>query len=104
MSFLENMQQRYTTKLYDPSKKIDADKIGDLKKILQLTPSSINSQPWQFTFVSDKKTRSELAKASFFNEKKIIDCDTLVVFNRIDSIENFENQIHKGLPGGYYAP
>ena len=93
MNYLENMQQRYTTKMYDPSKKISADKIEDLKKILQLTPSSINSQPWQFTFVSDQKIKSELAKASFFNAQKILDCDILVVFNRMDSIENFENQI-----------
>lgn len=100
MSFLENMEQRYTTKLYDSTKKISLDKIEELKKILHLTPSSINSQPWRFTFVSDIKTRSELAKVSFFNDKKIIDCDTLVVFSRIDTIEGFETQINKELSAG----
>ena len=49
------MEQRYTTKKYDVSKKIENQKIEELKEILRLSPSSINSQPWKFTFVSDKE-------------------------------------------------
>ncbi len=86
--------------MYDASKKIEPSKIEDLKAILQLSPSSINSQPWKFTFVSDIAVKNELAKSSFFNAKKIEDCDTVVVFNRIDSIELFEKQITENLPEG----
>ena len=100
MSFIDAIQERYTTKLYNPSKKIEPSKIEELKAILQLSPSSINSQPWKFSFVSDITVKNELAKASFFNAKKIEDCDTVVVFNRIDSIELFEKQITENLPEG----
>ncbi len=43
MSFIKSMKNRYTTKKYDNTKKIDAEKIQELKEILQLSPSSINS-------------------------------------------------------------
>ncbi|QTE22969.1 nitroreductase family protein [Polaribacter cellanae] len=100
MSFLTAMQERYTTKKYDNTKKIDSEKIAELKEILRLSPSSINSQPWKFTFVSDTKTKKKFAEASFFNAPKITQCDTLVVFSRIDNIDAFEKQINNNLPEG----
>jgi len=100
MSFLEIMQERYTTKKYDASKKIDPKQIADLKRILQLSPSSINSQPWKFTFVSDKATKEELSKISWINTEKVLDCDTLVVFSRIDNLDLFEKQVHEELAQG----
>lgn len=100
MSFITAIQERYTTKKYDASKKIEENTLDQLKEIVRLSPSSINSQPWKFTFVSDEKTKNELAKASFFNDIKVINCDTLVVFSRIDSIAAFEEQIQATLPEG----
>lgn len=98
MSFIKSFQKRYTTKKFNSDKKIESHKINELKQILQLSPSSINSQPWKFIFVSDAKAKSELAKASFFNDQKVEKCDTLVVFSRIDDIAIFEKQIEENLP------
>ena len=64
MSFLESIQNRYTTKKYNPSKKIDPSKIDELKNILRLSPSSINSQPWRFTYISDNDKRKQLSEIS----------------------------------------
>ncbi|MGJ8685549.1 MAG: nitroreductase family protein [Nonlabens sp.] len=100
MSFIESMQQRYTTKQYNASKKIDSKKIAELKEILQLSPSSINSQPWKFTFVSDKETKLKLSEVSWINTSKVIDSDTVVVFSRIDNLDLFEKQIEAELPEG----
>lgn len=100
MSFLTAMQERYTTKKYNDSKKIDSQHIEDLKEIVRLSPSSINSQPWRFTFVSDQETKEKLSKVSWLNTEKVTDCDTVVVFSRIDSPELFEKQIEEELPKG----
>ncbi|EDP69990.1 oxygen-insensitive NAD(P)H nitroreductase [Flavobacteriales bacterium ALC-1] len=100
MSFIKNMQGRYTTKKYDASKKIESKKIEDLKEILRLSPSSINSQPWQFTFISDASTKDELSKVSWLNTQKVIDSDTVVVFSRINDLSLFEKQIEEELPEG----
>ena len=98
MSFLEAMQQRYSTKKYNASKKIKEEDIQSLKEILRLSPSSINSQPWKFTFVRDQKTKEKLSKVSWINTEKVLDCDTLIVLSRIDNLEVFENQIKEELP------
>ncbi|WP_298319128.1 nitroreductase family protein [uncultured Aquimarina sp.] len=100
MSFLESMQNRYTTKKYDPAKKIERSKIQELKEILHLSPSSINSQPWKFTFVSDNDTKQKLAKVSWLNTNKVLESDTVVVFSRINNIDLFEKQIENELHEG----
>lgn len=99
MNFLDLAKNRYTTKVYQ-NKKISEEKINDLKEILRLAPSSINSQPWRFIFVSDENKKQELAKVSFFNESKINNASHLVVFLGFDDLEKFESQIRKCLPEG----
>ncbi len=100
MSFITLMQQRYTTKKYNASKKIESEKIKELQQVLQLSPSSINSQPWKFIFVSDGDTKQQLSEVSWLNTSKVLESDTVVVFNRINDITLFEKQIEKELPEG----
>lgn len=103
MDFLDLAKKRYTTKKYDSSKKITNGHIEQLKEILRLSPSSIDSQPWEFIFVSDPAIKKELAAASLFNQHKVEDASHVVVFNSIDSIQKFEEQIQKNLPEGSIA-
>lgn len=100
MNFLDLAKSRYTTKSYNPNKRISEETITELKEILSLSPSSINSQPWKFIFISDEKLKSELAGVSYFNQQKINDASHLVVFSVIDDIQLFENQIRQNLPEG----
>lgn len=96
MSFLNLAKNRYTTKTYS-DKKIDTNKIEELKEILRLSPSSINCQPWHFTFVGNPEVKEKLAKVSFFNEQKIREASHLVVFSVIDNLEKFEEIITNNL-------
>ena len=100
MSFIKSIQNRYTTKKYNVSKKIENEKIEELKEILHLSPSSINSQPWKFTLVSNNDTQQKLSEVSWLNTNKILDSDTVVVFSRINNIDLFEKQIEQELPKG----
>ncbi len=100
MNFTTLANSRYTTKKYDPIQKVSAEKIEQLKEILRLSPSSINSQPWKFTIISDQALKAELAAVSYFNEQKIKDASHLVVFSSIDDISQFEKQISEHLPEG----
>ena len=103
MSFLELAEKRYTTKRYNANEKIADEKVRQLKEVLRLSPSSINSQPWRFTFVADEKAKQELASVSYFNEQKINEASHLVVFSAIDDVEAFEEKIRKNLPEGAVA-
>lgn len=100
MNFLDLAKSRYTTKSYDPNKRVPEDTITELKEILNLSPSSINSQPWKFIFISEERLKSELASVSYFNQQKINEASHLVVFSVIDDIQQFENQIRLNLPEG----
>ena len=99
-NFLDIAQERYTTKTYDASRVIPEEQIDQLKEIARLAPSSINSQPWHFTFVADPAVKAQLADASFFNGPRINEASHLVVFSSMHSIEAFETQINTYLPEG----
>ena len=103
MDFLDLAKSRYTTKKYDSSKKISDDKIEELKEILRLSPSSIDSQPWEFIFISDEKLKKELAAVSLFNQHKVEDASHIVVFNSIDNIKKFEERLNTYLAEGSIA-
>ena len=70
MNFLELAKKRYTTKHYS-TKRISDEDIAQLKEILRLAPSSINSQPWQFVFIDDAATKEAFAKVSLNNADRV---------------------------------
>lgn len=105
MKFSEKMQARYTVKRYDATSEISAATLAELKEILHLSPSSTNSQPWNFVFVTDAATRQKLAEASYFNKDKILNCNCLIVFRVIRHVADFETQNNTyNIPGAiqYY--
>lgn len=101
MNFLELATTHYTTKSYQ-DKRIEKKTIEALKEILRLSPSSINSQPWQFLFVSDEKLKNEsLAKLSLMNEQRVKQASHLVIF-RVMSPALFEEKRSQYIsPSGY---
>lgn len=100
MNFLNKMKTRYTVKKYNPQGNISEEKISQLKEILNLSPSSINSQPWNFIFVNRGELKSQLAEVSFINKEKVIDCSHLIIFQVLKKPEDFEKQIEENLPEG----
>lgn len=94
MDFLQLAQNRYTTKLYS-SKRVSDEDIAKLKEILRLTPSSINSQPWQFVFISNEPTKEAFAKVLFINEERIRQASHLVVFMANSALPSFEEKLAK---------
>ncbi len=74
---------RYTTKAYDPAKRIDAALMEQLQTLLHLAPSSINSQPWHFIFASNDAGKARIARATTgpygANEAKVLNASHVVV-------------------------
>ena len=98
MNILELIQKRYTAKHYNVNKAIPQEKIDDLKEILRLTPSSINIQPWKFTFVQNPEIKAKLASVSMHNEEKINQAQLLVVFSVVDDLDAFQKVVDNELP------
>jgi nitroreductase/dihydropteridine reductase len=98
MNILQLIQKRYTAKKYNADKVIPQEKIEELKEILRLTPSSINIQPWKFTFVQNPEIKAKLASVSMHNAEKINQAQLLVVFSAVDDLEAFQKVVDNEFP------
>jgi len=74
---------RYTTKSYDPHKRIGAAQLEQIQTLLRNTPSSINSQPWHFIIAGSDEGKARVAKATTgpysANDAKVRNCSHVVV-------------------------
>ncbi len=98
MNILALIQKRYTAKKYNLSKSISQEKVEELKEILRLAPSSINCQPWKFSFVQNQEMKSKLASVSMHNTEKINQAQLLVVFSVVDDLEAFQQVVNNEFP------
>ena len=79
MNFLSLMQNRYTTKYYDPNKKISKDDIDSLLECLRLTPSSVNCQPWHFYVAGDESGKAKIRGCVLdFNLQRFDNCSHVI--------------------------
>jgi len=94
MNLKEILNWRYSTKAFDPEKKISAEHIEQIKAILQMSPSSTNLQPWHFIMADDKAGKERIAKGTEgffkFNKPKVLDASLVIVYaSRIDADEEY---------------
>ena len=84
MRLSEIVKTRYTTKAFDPTRKIPAAAIAELEDLLHFSPSSINSQPWHFVIAGTDEGKARIAKSahgvSVYNAAKIVNASHVVVF------------------------
>jgi nitroreductase/dihydropteridine reductase len=97
MNILDLIQKRYTAKKYNADKVLPQEKIEELKEILRLTPSSINIQPWKFTFVQNPEIKAKLASVSMHNGEKINQAQLLIVFSVADDLDAFQKVVDNEL-------
>lgn len=82
---------RYSTKDFDSTKKISEEDFQQLLNVMRLSPSSVNSQPWEFFIANTKEGKERVAKASqdffSFNEAKILNASHVIVFTSKDTLD-----------------
>ena len=93
MDLLNISKTRYTTKAYDPSKKIPQQQFDRLIQILRLAPSSINIQPWHFFIIENDQAKQRISKSLVgkyaYNAPKILDSSHSILFcTKADITEN----------------
>ena len=78
-TIVQQLQWRYATKVFDPSRTIAPTDWQTLEQALVLTPSSYGLQPWKFIVITDHATRERLVLVSW-NQRQVADCSHFVVF------------------------
>ena len=91
MNIAQAAAQRYTTKAFDPSRKIAADDLAALRTLLRNAPSSVNSQPWHFVIAGSDAAKGRIAAtltADFpYNEPKVRNASQVVVLCARESLD-----------------
>jgi nitroreductase len=76
---VSNLQWRYATKKFDPTRKIPDPIWSALEDSLVLAPSSFGLQPWKFFVIQDQNLRQQLLPHSY-NQTQVVEASHLVVF------------------------
>ena len=78
-SLLQQLNWRYATKAFDPTKQIPSGEWAALEQALVLSASSFGLQPWKFIVVTNPELKAKLRAASW-NQSQVEQCSHLVVF------------------------
>jgi len=97
-SIIDNAKHRHTAKAYDPSKTISDCDMERVLSLLQLSPSSVNLQPWHFVVTGTSEGKDRVAKSTDekypFNSPSIRNASHAIVFcSRIDVDEDYQFHI-----------
>lgn len=109
MSLLEDLQWRYATKAYDPTKKVSRENIEKIIEAARLAPTSSGLQPFRVIILENREIRAKLVKA-VFNPECMQDCSHVLIFaawdrytpESIDEVYTRETD-ERGLPGGRFS-
>jgi len=98
---LEAIKKRRSVRSYE-SKPIPRDVINTIIQAGNEAPSAMNSQPWRFVVVEDKKTKSKLVLSALPNARKIVEMIKEVHPEKYEIIMKRYNEIED--PVYYSAP
>ncbi len=92
MNIARLVTTRYTTKAFDPLKRIDAASMEQLLTLLRYAPSSTNSQPWHFVIVASDEGKAKITRATTGpyggNNAKVVNASHVVVLCRRTELDD----------------
>ncbi len=107
---IKELNQRYTCKKYDPTKKVPQADLDILFEAMRLSPSSINSQPWKFIVLESEAAKQRMyntfANKFQFNQQHVLECSHVVLFahNPHYTREDYAKVVDKGIEDGRVKP
>lgn len=75
----DHLNWRYTTKKFDPLKKVTEEDFAGLLEVLRMAPSSYGLQPWKFAVVRDPSLRAHIKDYSW-GQSQVTEASHLIVF------------------------
>lgn len=83
-AILTDLTHRYTTKRYDPSKRVSSENMQIIYEAMRLSASSINSQPWKFIVIESEQAKQRMHDTFInkfqFNQDHIKACSHVILF------------------------
>ncbi|WP_153914285.1 NAD(P)H-dependent oxidoreductase [Shewanella sp. TC10] len=100
---ISDLNGRYTTKRYDPNKRVSAEDLEVLYEAMRLSASSINSQPWKFIVIESDAAKQRMhdtfANNFQFNQPHIKACSQVILFahNSNYNRDDYAKVVDKGI-------
>lgn len=105
---LENLNWRYATKKYDPTKKVSQEDVAKIVEAARLAPTSSGLQQFRVIVISNQELKDKIVPIAW-GQQIVADCSHILVFaawdryteERIDQIYNYTTD-QRGLPRGRF--
>ncbi|QFU24142.1 nitroreductase family protein [Shewanella eurypsychrophilus] len=103
---IADLENRYTAKKYDASKRVSADDLAVIYEAMRLSASSINSQPWKFIVIESDEAKQRMhetfANNFQFNQPHIKSASHVILFahNPAYTREDYAKVVDKGIEDG----
>lgn len=107
---IKDLQWRYTTKKYDPTRKVSQENLDVLFEAMRLSASSINSQPWKFVVIGSPESKGRMSKTFVnkfeYNKAHVFDSSHIILFayNPRYSRDDYAQVVDKGIEDGRTKP
>jgi len=108
MALINDLQWRYATKKYDPTKKVSQHDLDTILEAIRLAPTSSGLQQFRVILISNQELKQEIV-AIAGGQQQVADCSHLLVFaawdcyteQRIEGMYDFITD-ERGLPRGRF--
>jgi len=103
---ISDLLWRYTTKKYDPDRKIPQEDLAVLFEAMRLSASSINSQPWKFIVIESDEAKQRMYDTfeamHQFNRPHIFESSQIILFayHPHYTREDYAKVVDKGIEDG----
>ena len=93
MSFLSQLEWRFATKKFDPSKRVSSENLEKILTAIRMAPSSYGLQPYHVLVITNPELRIKLREKSF-GQPQVTDASHLLVFcTRTDGMERIDRYV-----------
>lgn len=93
---IEDLNWRYATKKFDPTKKVSSDDLAIIKEALRLTPTSMGLMPLKFIIVENTELREKL-KVAANGQTQVTDASHFIVLCSVTDPNEFHVDSHMNL-------
>ena len=105
MNIIDAIKQRRSINFFDPDRPVTEEQINELLELANLSPSSLNLQPWEVVVVTDPARKAALRKCSFDQPKVTEASATLIMIANPNAIEeNVDSMVKSWVDLGYIKP
>ncbi|MDB2386321.1 nitroreductase family protein [Shewanella sp.] len=103
---ITDLQNRYTTKKYDASKRVPQAELDVIYEAMRLSASSINSQPWKFIVIDSDAAKQRMhdtfANKFQFNQPHMKSASQIILFAHNPRFirDDYAKVVDKGIKDG----